>query len=282
MFTSPSVRLYAILLVAVFLCSAPAGAQFVPRTLDDPATGERFHIEGSAGLWNPSANLIITSTGLGIIGSKVDLKSDLGLVDQRFKELHLTLKPARKHKLRLDYIPIKYSQDGHVVNRDIIFNGQRYSVGVPVTWLLDWKAYRFAYEYDFISRNRGFGGLIVETKYTQIETSLRTPLQTSAEGFLVKGPLPSLGGIGRVYVTPNISITGEVTGFSVPASVGETLGGSGSYLEYNFYGTLNLTENVGGQFGYRALDVSISVPGRSGGDGSMLMKGLYFGLVARY
>lgn len=277
-----SVGLYLILTAVLAFAAAPASAQFVPRTLNDPATGESYHIEASAGAWNPAAGLVITSTGLGILGTAVDFKKDLGLTDHRFGELHLVLRPATRHKFRLDYIPIKYDKQAHPIVREIIFNGQKYTIGVPVTWQLEWQAYRFAYEYDFIKKNRGFGGLILETKYTKLATSLRTPFQTSGEGFTLRGPLPSLGGIGRGYITPNISITGEVTGFSIPRSVGESLGGSGSYIEYNFYSTVNFTNNVGGQIGYRAIDVAVNVPGNKGGDGSLLLKGLYFGIVARY
>jgi hypothetical protein len=271
--------------LATFLASPalPAHAQFQPRTLEDPPTGEQYHVEGSAGFWGPNANMVIASTGLGIVGTQVDFKRDLGLTDARFKELHLVLRPARKHKLRLDYIPMTYADDaGHAVNREIVFNGQRYVVGLPVRWLIDWRAYRYAYEYDFIQTNRGFGGLILEAKYTKLTASLRTPLQAEAEGFRVRGPLPAIGGIGRGYVTQNISVTGEISGISIPSSVGEQLGGSGSYIDYNFYGTVNMTHNVGAHIGYRVMDVAVNIPGSKGGDGNVLLKGLYFGVVARY
>ena len=40
----------------------------------------------------------------------IDFKNDLGLTDTRFRELHVVLRPARKHKFRFQYIPIKYEQ----------------------------------------------------------------------------------------------------------------------------------------------------------------------------
>jgi hypothetical protein len=282
MITRFPVRLYGVLAAALLSLAAPASAQFTPRTLNDPATGEQFHIEGSAGFWSPAAGLVIRSAGLCCLGSAIDLKKDLGLTDQRFNELHLVLRPARKHKFRLDYIPINYSEDTHAVSRDVIFSGQRYTLGVPVTWQVDWKAYRFGYEYDFITKNRGFAGLILEAKYTKLKMSLRTPLRADADTFGVRGPLPSFGGIGRGYLTPNISITGEVTGISIPKALADIVKGSGSYVDYNFYGTVNVTNNVGGQIGYRAMDVNVTVPGLKGGAASALLKGLYFGIVARY
>lgn len=278
-----SIWLYVFVALLLAGTSVPAFAQFQPRTLDDPATGERYHIEGAIGLWAPNADVVITSDGFGISGTSVDFKQDLGLTDSKKREMHLVLRPAKKHKFRLDYIPLRYADDnGHIINRELIFNGQRYNIGLPVVWLVDWSAYRFGYEYDFVTLNRGFAGFIIETKYTKLNTSLRTPIQPTPEIFDIRGPLPAIGGIGRGYITPNISITGEITGISIPKDVGESLGGSGSYFDYNFYGTVNVTNNVGANIGYRAMDVGVTVPGADGGSGKVLLKGLYFGIVARY
>src|SRR6185369_9961653 len=121
-----TLRLYGALTAAVLLLASPAAAQFTPRSLNDPATGEQFHIEGSAGFWVPSANMSIASEALGIVGSTIDFKKDLGLTDQKFSELQLVLRPARKHKLRLQYIPIEFIQES-TIQRDIKFNGQLYA-----------------------------------------------------------------------------------------------------------------------------------------------------------
>ena len=49
------------------------------RPMSDPATGETYHIEGSAGFWNTSSQMSIASEGFGILGSTIDFKNDLGL-----------------------------------------------------------------------------------------------------------------------------------------------------------------------------------------------------------
>src|SRR5690349_15405769 len=108
MFTSTTVRLYAALTLAAGLYAAPASAQYQPRSLSDPATGETYHIEGAIGFWNSKADMTISSSGVGIPGSQINLKDNLGLTDSKFSEFHITLRPARKHKLRFQYIPIKY------------------------------------------------------------------------------------------------------------------------------------------------------------------------------
>jgi hypothetical protein len=284
MFHRPSRRVYSsVLAAALTLMAAPAFAQFQPRSLEDPATGEKYWIEASALLWRPSADVQVTSNGLGIVGTEVNFKRDLGLQDGNLPEFHVVLRPGRKHKLRLDHIPIKYSQEAYPVQTEFVFNGQKYNVGVPVNWLVDWKAYRYSYEYDFVSKDRGFGGLILEAKRTNLKTELRTPARPDADTFSIDGYLPALGGIFRVYVVPNISITGEIVGVGVPKSVEDTLSGSGYYVDYDFYGTLNFINNVGVQVGYRAMNVAVNVVGQQeGGRGSLLLRGLYFGVVARY
>jgi hypothetical protein len=275
MFNRSSFRLCGAVTAALLLVAGTASAQFRPRTLSEPATGERYHIEGSAGFWNPSADMVISSEQLGIPGSNIDFKKDLGLTDQRFNELHVVLRPARKHKLRFQYIPIKYEQGPVNITRDIVFNGQKYSVGSPVVSSLEWKAYRFAYEYDFLSHDRWFGGLILEAKYTDVDASLQTIV---AEEFAhAKAPVPAIGGIFRYYVVPNISITGELSGVTIPESASEKY--NAHYADLDIYGTLNFTNNVGGQFGYRMFDVGYKVDQDTG---SFVLKGFYFGIVARY
>ena len=274
MVTRFNLRLYGALAVALLFVASPARAQFTPRTLNDPATGEQFHIEGGADFWSPSANMSIQSEALGIVGSQIDFKKDLGLTDTTFHEYRLVLRPARKHKLRLQYIPIEFAQDS-TIQRDIKFNGQLYAKGLPVQSDLLWKAYRFAYEYDFITRNRGFGGFILEAKYTDVMATLKSPL---VEEFIhAKAPIPAIGGIGRVYVVPNISITGEVTGVKIPDSISKEY--KAHYADVDIYGTLNFTNYIGVQGGYRAVDVGYHVDSDLG---SFVLKGIYFGVVARY
>jgi hypothetical protein len=77
----------------------------------------------------------------------------------------------------------------------------------------------------------------------------------------------------------NISITGEVTGFKLPASVDKANRYDGKYVDFNIYGTVNLTGNFGAQVGYRSMDVMYRVKTDTG---NFTLKGLYFGGVARF
>jgi hypothetical protein len=270
-----AIRVYVTLAAALFLTASPLQAQFRPRaTGSSPATGERYWIEAAGGFWSPSADMSIASESLGIVGSTIDFKQDLGLTDQSFGELHVTLRPSLRHKFRFQYIPIKYAQEA-VITRALVFNGQRYQVGLPVNSVLDWKAYRFGYEFDFISNERGFAGFVVDFKQTDVRASLASPILS--EFAHAQAPVPAVGGIFRVYVVPNVSITGEITGFKLPENLIEDA--KAHFLDLDFYGTLNFTNNVGAQFGYRRFDVGYLVD-RDFGDFDL--RGFYFGGVIRY
>lgn len=273
--TRPAIAVYAALAVAlVGLTARPALAQFQPRPLGNPAVGENFHIEGFAGFWNPDSDITIAVEGLGQNPTNINLKTDLGATDSRVGEMRLVLRPAAKHKFRLNYTPLKWEQSATLV-RDVVFNGQKYTLTLPVDSLLDWKAWRFGYEYDFIRRDRGFGGVIVEAKYTDVTAQLSNSLIT--EFARAKAPIPAIGGIARVYPVPNVGITFEMTGFKLPESINEDY--KARYIDWDLYGTLNLTDNVGAQVGYRSLDLSYLISDYAG---TMVLKGVYFGIVARY
>ena len=272
----PGYRLYgwAVAVATLLGFAAPASAQYKPRTLNDPATGESYHIEAGAGYWFPSADIIVSSEQLGIPGSQINAKRDLGLTDQRFPILDVQLRPARSHKLRFQYIPVTFEQTT-TLTQDLVFNGIRYRLGLPVNSTLDWKTYEFGYEFDFVVKNWGFVGFDLQAKYTDVNVQLASPLAT--EFAHARGPIPAIGGIARVYVVPNISITGELSGFKIPDSIDNRY--NAHYIDFDLYGTVNFTNNIGVKGGYRSRDVGYLIKSDSG---AFTLNGIYFGAVLRY
>jgi hypothetical protein len=263
--------------MTMFLLSVlPVHAQFRPRPLNEPASGEQFHIEAAAALWRPSADVTISSEALGIQGTMIDFKKDLGIEDKSLPEFKFTLRPLPAHKLRVQVIPMTYEASTRLT-RDIIFNAQRYSVNLPVSSTFDWTAWRFNYEFDFITRNRGFAGFIIEMKYDDLKAELTTSSPAIQEFTRARFPLPAFGGIARVYVVPNISITGEVTGLKIPGSLGDVH--DGHWADVDIFGTANFNRYVGAQIGFRSVDLGYEIESDSG---SLTLKGIYFGIVARY
>ncbi|HVL67830.1 MAG TPA: hypothetical protein VM364_11250 [Vicinamibacterales bacterium] len=268
-----------ILCLAFVLAATPAAAQYAVRGTSDRATGENYRVEFGGFFWNPDPAIIIRSEALtqARLGTTIDFEEDLGLERTRFGQIKAVLRPGTKHKLRFEYTPIKYEQVG-TLRREIVFNGQLYRVAVPVESALRWNAYRFGYEYDIIYRDRGYLGILLEAKYTDVEATLEQRVLGLSEFARARAPIPAIGAVARVYVAPNISITGEVSGFKLPETIDEDY--KAHYIDVDVYGTVNLTDHFGAQLGYRSFDVFYLINGDD--EGRLKLKGLYFGGVIRF
>lgn len=240
--------------------------------MSDPAPGEQYHVEASFDFWSPSLEATVSSESLGIIGSDIDIKTDLGYVDKQIREFRLVLRPGKKHRFRIEYLPVKYT--GNVVlSRKIIFNGIEFNLALPIQTEFTWNTWRLGYEYDFIYRDRGFVGFITEVRETKASLKLQSPIDN--EYTTAQGPVPAIGGIARVYPAKMFSITGEFTGFKLPAVQGY----QGSFFDFDIYGTVSFTKNVGAQAGYRTLDASYNAKEDTG---DLKLKGFYFAGVVRF
>jgi hypothetical protein len=272
---SRTLRSIVLLACAWGAAGVPASAQYsVPRSPSDRALGEAYWVELSADLWNPVPAVLVTSESLGIPGTPIDFVADLGITKTRLKQFQLVLRPAKKHKFRVELTPIRYAADT-VLTKRLVFNGIAYQVGLPVEATLDWRAWRLGYEYDFVYRSRGFVGVVFEAKYTDVQVNLASLVAN--EFARARAPIPAIGGIGRVYVARNAALTFEVTGVELPDSLSKEY--RAHYVEYDLYGTVNFGNNVGAQVGYRAIDVGYTIDLDSG---DLLLKGPYFGLVVRF
>jgi hypothetical protein len=256
------------------LAATPAAAQFGVGTANR-ATGETYHVEVGGFLWPPTPSILITSESLGIIGSQIDFVEDLGIEKDTFTQLKAVLRPGTKHKFRFEYTPIGYDAES-TLSRTITFNGQRFDVSIPVETELKWRAYRFGYEWDFVYRDRGFVGLLLDLKYTDIEATLSNAI-VGSEFVRARAPIPAIGVIGRGYLVPNISVTSEFSFFKLPGGIDEDY--QGKYFDFDLYGTVNFNDNFGAQAGYRSLTVFYHV---DEDEGDLKMKGLYFGGVVRF
>jgi hypothetical protein len=264
----------ALLLVA----AAPAAGQYQPYNASTTtrATGETWFVEFGFGFSQPPPDITVSSKALGFIGSEISAQADLGMEKQWQWGLNLTLRPAKKHKFRFAYGPINYSAEA-IFRRTIIFNGQAFAVGLPVNSEIRWAAYRFGYEYDFLYRDRWFVGLILDAKYSDVEMTLTNPF--TVEFVKVRAPIPTIGGIVRVYPVANISVTGEFTGFQLPKSEGVLSGYDGKWYDIDVYGTVNFTDHAGVQVGYRSIQVSFR---KDQDHGDLVLQGPYLRGVVRF
>ena len=273
--TSLTVRTaFALSLLA--LAASPARAQYGAPTPDlagrPPA--EQYHVEVSGGLWNPTPDVIISSEQLGIVGSQIDFVNDLGIAKKQFGDLRIVLRPTTKNKFRIGYTPIEYVAST-VLSRDLVFNAQRYRVALPVDSMLSWKQWKFGWEYDFIYRDKGYAGLIIDVKYTDVNAELSSRF-VGTEFAHAKAPIPAIGGVGRVYVHPSVAVTFELTALKVPRIQDEY---EATFIDWDLNGTFNVNRHLGAQVGFRNLNVNYLFEQDTG---DMTLRGLYFAGVARF
>jgi hypothetical protein len=254
-------RLLALL--GLLLIGTPASAQSVM-----PA--ETAHVEFSWLWWKPEPQITISS---GDLSSDIDFVRDLGIENERFREIRVALKPGRKHKIRFAYIPIRYAQEGKVLERTIVFRGVTYNVSLPVNTSLDWDLYRFGYEWDFVAGRHGFLGVVTDLKYNKLDAQIESPVGTESTEQNVY--VPTVGVITRVYMSKYFSVTGEFTAFKLARLTDF----EGKIYDFDVTGQINVNKSFGGQVGYRSLKVDYLV---RKDDGNLDLKGPYFGVVLRF
>jgi hypothetical protein len=249
-----------------------ADAQYNAPPLSNVALGEKYRIELAGTLWNPAIVGAVSSDEFGIPGDTIDFVSDLGFEKTRFKDFRIVLRPARKHKFRAQYTPITYMADT-LLKRTVVFNGIRFDA-IPVTAQFDWKVWRLGYEYDFIYRDRGFIGLLVDVRATEFLASLKSIGR--AEFVSAKVPLPALGLVGRGYILPGLALHFEVSGMKAPPVDPDY---DANYFDWDIHSTINLTNNVGFEVGWRKMTTYINIENDKG---DFKFQGMWFGAAVRY
>jgi hypothetical protein len=223
--------------------------------------------------WKPSSPVLTLSTdaltGAGV--GEVDFVQEFGIEDKYFPEFRASI--GRNHKFRASFVTFSYDAET-IITRTIVFQGRTFNIGAPAATDIKWNLYKFGYEWDFVSRERGFVGFVADVKYNKIVASIDSPVLASAATTDTTTPVPAIGVIGRGYVAPNVSITAEFTGINISRGEDEV-----KFLDFDVYGTVSAGRNFGVQGGYRSVVVDYLVEENTG---DLKMKGLYFGAVVRF
>jgi hypothetical protein len=263
--------------LGLLLLPAAASAQYRPGVVAETAVGEDYHVEAAYGWWNATPELFVQSEALGILGTRINLIDDLGIEQHKLGKLDIVLRPAKKHRFLFERLPINYSTDAFPVTREFVFNGQRYTVGLPVTTNVNLTTLSAAYEYDFLYFARGFIGANVGVKYTNVDVDLTSPI--GSEFVTAVAPVPAIGFKGRGYPSKNFAVDVALSFFRMPESLQEQIEGDGSYTDFDLHGTYNFTKNVGAQMGWRKTTIFYS---QEEDTGDLKFSGLYFGGVVRF
>jgi hypothetical protein len=274
------IRPVAALLLSLLL-SSRADAQF---RVADPAPGEQFHVELGLMFWTPTPGLQIQTGSLAALGeSEVDFVQEFSIENERFNEFRAVIKAAKKHKIRVSHVLAEYNA-ATTLQRTIVFGGQTFPVSVPATADLQWRVWRFGYEWDFVAMDRAVVGFVTELKFNQVSADLEA-LGFGSELTDVSAPVPTIGGLARVYPHKTFSLTAEFTGFKVPGFLAKKItdaiddDADAKVFDLDLYGTVNFGSHVGAQLGYRSLTADYLFDEDAG---DLELKGWYFGGLVRF
>ena len=264
------IRGMRIRLFAVFVCFTTA-MTFTARA---EAQGNTNLGEFSVNFWSADPTIVIQSgsiTGATGIVQPIDFVSEFGIEKKSFPDFRFSV--GRNHKFRFGYVPIKYDAAA-TITRTITFRGQTFTVGAPATTEIKWDLWRFGYEWDFVSNDRGYFGVIGELKYNKMEASIDSPLLSRTAATEQNAPVPTIGAAGRGYVHPMVSIGGEFTGLKITTGDVEA-----TFTDFDINGAVTFGRYVGVQGGYRAVTVDYTIDDDVG---DVEFKGPYVGVVLKF
>jgi hypothetical protein len=269
---------FATLIVLGGAADSPAYAQYRPVSARRSATtgqpSENYHVELSANVWGPGPGFVFSSDGVDTPGTPIDAKTNLGIEKKAVYDFRLVIKVAAKHKFRFGYHSMAYTStrfDGPST-----FNGREYPAGAQIDSRLEWTTYRLGYEYDLVSTASGFFGVVLQAKVTRGQLQL-SGADVGTELATAKAPIPAIGAIARVYLSPKLSVTAEYEYFQLPSDLVE--GTDARYSEIDVYSTYNVSKNIAAQLGYRKATIGVTV---TDVHANAKLGGLYAGAVVRF
>ncbi len=152
----------------------------------------------------------------------VDFQRDVGFNNYSTFSGKVDWKFTRKNHLYLAATPFSQTRQ-FVTNRNIVFQGQTFNVGLITSGQLQANAYAPGYQYDIIRRKRGHLGIAIQVNLFDTKGTLNAAAQVTngiphaaifASGSLL-APIPVAGPDVRLYLLPNSSrlfVTGNVMG----------------------------------------------------------------------
>ncbi len=271
---------------------APAPAAAAPAEPVAPVIdllGAEYRVELQVGAWVSMPSTVLfsdtetlsstvngTTTTTLVNGTNIDFKSAFGLKNKVFPEGHLTIRLAPKHKLRGEYIPLKYTQTVASLGADFKFNGQTYLAGQTVESSMKWNEWNVGYEFDPLVVDRGYVGGIVAASSLNVSAATANTAQSGTASVNIL--MPGLGATARYYVSGNLSVTGDFLFFYLPGSATST---HGHILQGGGYITYNINKHVGAQVGFRVFDTAHTW-GSPLNTGAMTIPGPFVGGTAHF
>jgi hypothetical protein len=221
--------------------------------------------------WKPSPGLVLSTDTLSSFSvDEVDFVQEFGIEKKWFPEFRAAL--GRSHKFRFSYVKFSYEADARI-QRTFTFNRQTIPVDAPATTAIEWDLWKLGYEWDFVSTNQGFFGVFTDLKINKVNALVDSPVLRAAATTDVTAPVPTIGAIGRGYLSRSVAITGEFSGLKWSNDEFDV-----KFFDFDIYGTIG-SPNGGAQICYRSVVADYLVDEDVG---DLKMQGMYFGGYLRF
>jgi len=250
--------------VLLALIATPAAAQ---------APNDQI-VELGLTFFRPSPELTLSTDALaGSSINEIDFVQEFGIEDKSFPQFRAAL--GRSHKFRVSYVKFSYDQDA-VIRRTFTFQGRTFTINTPATADITWDLWTLGYEWDFVSRDQGYVGVIADLKYNKVEAAITSPALASAATADTTAPVPTIGVVGRGYLGSMVSVGGEFGGLKISSGDFDV-----KFTDFDINATIIPFPRIGigAQVGYRSVIADYIVDEDTG---DLKMQGAYFGFIARF
>jgi hypothetical protein len=246
-----------------FLTSGVAvGAAFVAFASSAHAQNieDRYWLEAQA-FWPDIDTTVQVEGSGGLIGTEIDLESDLKLKDR--KSLPAFFAGARfgdHWSVIGEYYALNRSASASAT-RDITFDDVTFPAGATISSEFDTDVYRLAVGYSFIRNDKADLGVALGLHATQFSVALEgqghvgsAAVQTQNRKRDALAPLPTVGLYGAYQATPRLSLGGRVDYLSLKVSDYD-----GRLINAEARASYRLFKNVGIGVMYRYVDYELDI-----------------------
>ena len=225
------------------------------QTMDD-----RYWLEAQA-FWPDIDTTVSVSGAGGLVGTKIDLESDLKLKDR--KSLPAFFAGARfgdHWSIIGEYYALDRSASASS-SRDITFDDVTFPSGATISSEFDTDVYRVAVGYSFIRNDKVDFGAALGLHVTQFTVGLEgqghvggAAVQSQARKRDALAPLPTLGLYGAYQATPKLTVGGRVDYLSLKVSDYD-----GRLINAEARASYRVFKNVGVGVMYRYVDYDLDI-----------------------
>ena len=217
---------------------------------------ERFKF--SAGAFYVINNTNIQVQAHGINGSEIDFEKDLGINREVATFLaNFEWQISRRSRIALNYYNVSRSS-GHVLERDIIFNGNTYYANTSVQSFFNTTIYQFSYGYAILSKPKYEAGIYIGTHILQANAGISAlgmnVGQSVQTDFGFTAPLPDLGVWGAFAISDRFAADMGISYFGLTLQ-----NKSGRLLSFNLNITYKLIHELDVTVGYTGLNFKVDV-----------------------